>query len=209
MAAPRSLANSSLGQAGLDRVVSNQIVERLPNPSSKNLATRGLDSAMFRAERQQTFSPLQPRPWITNTTSSSSWRAFTIRSGGRLRAAEQALVHNRALVAWYSNRGVQIRRQLAYKPLQAQAGEPAGGQKQKLVLKRLADWLYDSDDVQRRKLKILVIDDEADQAGLDVSEGLSAPLRAADAILTGAGKPGGEGVCVPIWPTPRRLTPMS
>ena len=43
-------------------------------------------SAMFRAERQQTFSPLQPRPWITNTTSSSSWRAFTIRSGGRLRS---------------------------------------------------------------------------------------------------------------------------
>ena len=86
--------------------------------------------------------------------------------------AEQASCTIRALVAWYSNRGVQIRRQLAYKPLgRPRQASPAGGQKASLSWKRLADWLYDSDDVQRRKLKILVIDDEADQAGLDVSEG--------------------------------------
>lgn len=39
------------------------------------------------------------------------------------------------------------------------------------ILKRLADWLEETDDNYRRKVAVLVIDDEADQAGLDVSTG--------------------------------------
>lgn len=39
------------------------------------------------------------------------------------------------------------------------------------VLRKLADWLEDSEDATLRATSILVIDDEADQAGLDVAPG--------------------------------------
>ena len=39
------------------------------------------------------------------------------------------------------------------------------------VLRRLNDWLDGETDADRRRLRILVIDDEADQAGLDVGDG--------------------------------------
>ncbi len=45
--------------------------------------------------------------------------------------------------------------------------------KNKIVLKRLANWLEKSSDAERRSFKILVIDDEADQAGLNVADGLN------------------------------------
>ena len=166
------LANSSLGQAGLDRVdaTSNQIVERLPNRVQRISQHVVWYSAMFRAERQQTFSPLQPA-WITNTTSSSSWRAFTIRSGGRLRSEpNRPSCTIPSFGGVVQQPGVQIRRQLACKPLEPRQASPAGGQKAEAcpeASRRLAVRL------RRRpttKTKILVIGDEADQAGLDVSE---------------------------------------
>ncbi|MEQ1698539.1 MAG: Z1 domain-containing protein [Ilumatobacteraceae bacterium] len=43
--------------------------------------------------------------------------------------------------------------------------------KHSTILKRLADWLEGENDASLRRLAVLVIDDEADQAGLDVSTG--------------------------------------
>lgn len=41
------------------------------------------------------------------------------------------------------------------------------------ILRDLADWLGETNEARLRDLSVLVIDDEADQAGLDVSDGLS------------------------------------
>ena len=170
------LANSSLGQAGLDRVdaTSNQIVERLPNPSSKNLATRGLVLGHVQSGKTTNFLAVAAKAL------DHQYNVVIVLAGihNSLRRqtqerAEQALVHNPEL--WWRGTATGEFRSDGNSLTSHLAGPGRRAllvvKKQKLVLKRLADWLYDSDDVQRRKLKILVIDDEADQAGLDVSEG--------------------------------------
>jgi len=43
--------------------------------------------------------------------------------------------------------------------------------KHQTILRRLAEWLESESDASLRQLSVLVIDDEADQAGLDVSDG--------------------------------------
>ena len=177
--APRwSYARGQLGldEASLEKTdaVANEILARLRDPNASNRATRALVVGHVQSGKTTNFLSVAAK------AADAGYNLVIVLAGihNALRRQTQdravrTLVHKRDL--WWLGTAVGDFRSDG-NPLSTHLS--GGGKrgllvvkKNKAVLKRLADWLEESNDAARRDFKILVIDDEADQAGLDVAPG--------------------------------------
>lgn len=165
--------------------VADQIVARLANPRAEEIATRGL--VLGHVQSGKTTSYLS----VAAKAVDHGYHLVIILAGvhNSLRRQTQdravrTLVHKRdqwwlgTAVGDFQSDGNSLGSHLA--------GKTKRGllvvKKHADILRRLADWLEDESDHELRRRAVLVIDDEADQAGLDVSssgelEGVHKQLR--------------------------------
>lgn len=178
--APRwSHARKQLGldEASLQKTddVANAILARLRNPADSNRATRGLVLGHVQSGKTTSFLSVAAK------AADAGYNLIIVLAGihNSLRRQTQdravrTLVHKRNL--WWLGTSIGDFRPDGNPLASHLSGDAKRGllvvKKNKIVLKRLANWLETSSDAERRSFKILVIDDEADQAGLNVADGL-------------------------------------
>lgn len=154
--------------------VADQIVARLGNPLSDNITTRGLVLGHVQSGKTTSFLSVAAKAL------DNEYDLVIVLAGvhNSLRRQTQdravrTLVHKPKL--WWlgtdeSDFSPTVNRLAGYL-----AGDGMRGllvvKKHSKVLEKLATWLERESDADLRKKAILVIDDEADQAGLDVSRG--------------------------------------
>lgn len=165
-----------LPDAVVDRTseVSDDIVRRLANPRAADIRTRGLVLGHVQSGKTTNFLAVAAK------AADAGYDLIIVLAGvhNSLRRQTQkraanALVDKRDLwwlgteIGDFSPDGNPLGSHLA--------GDGKRGllvvKKNRTVLKKLADWLHDESDASLRRRAILIIDDEADQAGLDVSKG--------------------------------------
>lgn len=168
--------NLGLSAEVLDRTseVADQILARLGNPKAESITTRGLVLGYVQSGKTTSFLSVAAK------ATDNGYDLVIILAGvhNSLRRQTQdravrTLVHKSDL--WwlgtatgdFTNDGNSLGSHLA--------GNGKRGllvvKKHPIILERLADWLEEERDQELRRRAILVIDDEADQAGLDVSTG--------------------------------------
>lgn len=154
--------------------VADEIVARLGNPLGEEITTRGLVLGHVQSGKTTSFLSVAAKALDDdyNLVIILAGVHNSLRRQTQDRAA-RTLVHKKDLwwlgtaVGDFRNDGNTLSSKIR-----------ADGQRGLLVVKkhatildRLATWLEEEDDNSLRSLAILVIDDEADQAGLDVSKG--------------------------------------
>lgn len=154
--------------------VTDQIVARLGNPRHGPINTRGL--VLGHVQSGKTTSYLS----VAAKAADAGYDLIIILAGvhNSLRRqtqdrAARILVHNNSL--WWLGTAVGDFRSDGNGLSSHLAGHGKRGllvvKKHATILQRLAEWLEEESDVALLRLAVLVIDDEADQAGLDVSSG--------------------------------------
>ena len=154
--------------------VSDEILARLGNPMSSQITTRGLVVGHVQSGKTTSFLSVAAKAL------DNRYDLVIILSGvhNSLRRQTQdrayrTLVHNPA--RWWVGTRLTDFKEDGNSLSAHLAGHGKRGllvvKKHKTILKRLADWLDEESDSSRRKKAILVIDDEADQAGLNVAKG--------------------------------------
>lgn len=154
--------------------VADQIVARLGNPLGKNITTRGLVMGHVQSGKTTNFLSVAAKA-LDNEYDLVIVLAGvhnSLRRQTQNRAA-RTLVHKPGL--WWLGTQLSDFRPDG-NPLEAHlAGDGKRGllvvKKHSTVLEKLAEWLEKTSDAKLREIAILVIDDEADQAGLDVGRG--------------------------------------
>lgn len=168
-------------QLGLDdaavaktSAVADEILARLANPKGANITTRGLVLGHVQSGKTTSFLSVAAKALDSHydLVIILSGVHNSLRRQTQVRAA-RTLVHNPSL--WWLGTALND-----FKPDgNALSSHLAGNGKRGLlvvkkrsdILKKLANWLESESDASLRKLAVLVIDDEADQAGLDVAKG--------------------------------------
>lgn len=152
--------------------VADEILARLSSPLSPSITTRGLVLGHVQSGKTTSFLSVAAK------AADVGYDLIVVLAGvhNSLRRqtqdrAARTLVHKRSL--WWLGTAVGDFKQDGNSLATHLAGRGKRGllvvKKHSTILRRLADWLEDESDASLRKIKILVIDDEADQAGLDVS----------------------------------------
>ena len=171
--AKKQLGLDDLSVASISRVA-DEIVARLANPRGANIATRGLVLGHVQSGKTTSFLSVAAKAL------DSRYDLVIILSGvhNSLRRQTQnrsarTLVHRPNL--WWLGTALNDFRPDGNSLSSHLAGHGKRGllvvKKRADILARLADWLEAESDSNLRKLAVLVIDDEADQAGLDVAKG--------------------------------------
>jgi hypothetical protein len=154
--------------------VADEILARLGNPLASEIKTRGLVLGHVQSGKTTSFLSVAAKALdndydlvIILAGVHNSLRRQTQNRSAR------TLVHKRSL--WWLGTEVADFRSDG-NPLSSHlAGDGKRGllvvKKNSRILERLANWLEQMSDAELRETAILVIDDEADQAGLDVAKG--------------------------------------
>jgi hypothetical protein len=173
-----SFAKKRLGldEAAVARTsrIADEILARLANPRGKSITTRGLVLGHVQSGKTTSFLSVAAKAL------DSRYDLVIILSGvhNSLRRqtqnrAARTLVHNPSL--WWLGTALNDFRPDGNSLSSHLAGNGKRGllvvKKRADILQKLATWLEKETDAALRKLAILVIDDEADQAGLDVAKG--------------------------------------
>lgn len=174
-----SYAKSMLGLSPVasDRIgaTADRILARLSAPWSRDIRSRGLVLGHVQSGKTTSFLSVAAK------AADAGYHLVIILAGvhNSLRRqtqnrAARTLVHKRDL--WWLGTAVSDFRPDGNSLATHLSGPGKRGllvvKKHQTILGRLAEWLEDENDASLRDLSILVIDDEADQAGLDVSDGL-------------------------------------
>lgn len=168
-------------QLGLDdaavaktSAVADEILARLANPLGTNITTRGLVLGHVQSGKTTSFLSVAAKALDSHydLVIILSGVHNSLRRQTQVRAA-RTLVHNPAL--WWLGTALNDFRPDGNALSSHLAGNGKRGllvvKKRSDILKKLANWLESESDASLRKLAVLVIDDEADQAGLDVAKG--------------------------------------
>ena len=168
-------------QLGLDdaavaktSTVADEILARLANPLGTNITTRGLVLGHVQSGKTTSFLSVAAKALDSHydLVIILSGVHNSLRRQTQVRAA-RTLVHNPAL--WWLGTALNDFRPDGNALSSHLAGNGKRGllvvKKRSDILKKLANWLESESDASLRKLAVLVIDDEADQAGLDVAKG--------------------------------------
>ena len=161
---------------GADQV-SSEILRLIGRPDRPSITTRGLVLGHVQSGKTTNFLSVAAK------ATDNGYHLVIVLAGvhNSLRRqtqnrAERVLVHNRPL--WWCGTKVGDFVSDGNPPSTHLAGPGKRGllvvKKHPTILRRLADWLEDESAGRLSELSILVVDDEADQAGLDVS---SSPER--------------------------------
>lgn len=154
--------------------VADEILARLANPLGTSINTRGLVLGHVQSGKTTSFLSVAAKALdhrydlviILSGVHNSLRRQTQNR-------ASRTLVHNQAF--WWLGTALNDFRPDGNSLSSHLAGDAKRGllvvKKHATILERLADWLELESDDSLRKLAVLVIDDEADQAGLDVARG--------------------------------------
>ncbi|MEP1123398.1 MAG: Z1 domain-containing protein [Ilumatobacter sp.] len=152
----------------------DQIVARLGNPLAENITTRGLVLGHVQSGKTTSFLAVAAKA-LDNDYDLVIVLAG-VHNSLRRQTQERAvrtLVHKPE--HWWLGTAVGDFRPDGNSLSSHLAGNGKRGllvvKKHSTILCKLADWLEKESDAALRKLAVLVIDDEADQAGLDVSTG--------------------------------------
>lgn len=171
-----SFARSRLGLPAdvVDKTskVADEILARLASPRADDITTRGLVLGHVQSGKTTSFLSVAAK------AADVGYDLVIVLAGvhNSLRRqtqdrAARTLVHKRDL--WWLGTAVGDFRRDGNSLGTHLSGHGKRGllvvKKHSTILRRLADWLEEESDASLRKLKVLVIDDEADQAGLDVS----------------------------------------
>ena len=155
--------------------VSSEILKLIGSPERGSITTRGLVLGHVQSGKTTNFLSVAAK------AADNGYDLVIILAGmhNSLRRqtqnrAERALVHQQKL--WWSGTRVGDFITDGNPPASHLAGNGKRGllvvKKNSVILRRLADWLETESSSDRSRLSVLVIDDEADQAGLDVTAGL-------------------------------------
>lgn len=168
-------------QLGLDddavartSAVADQILARLANPSGSTIATRGLVLGHVQSGKTTSFLSVAAKALDRryDLVIILSGVHNSLRRQTQERAA-RTLVHNESL--WWLGTALNDFRPDGNSLSSHLAGPGKRGllvvKKRADILGKLATWLESESDAALRRMAILVIDDEADQAGLDVASG--------------------------------------
>ena len=168
-------------QLGLDdaavaktSAVADEILARLANPLGTDITTRGLVLGHVQSGKTTSFLSVAAKALDSryDLVIILSGVHNSLRRQTQVRAA-RTLVHNPAL--WWLGTALNDFRPDGNALSSHLAGNGKRGllvvKKRSDILKKLANWLESESDASLRKLAVLVIDDEADQAGLDVAKG--------------------------------------
>lgn len=158
---------------GVDQV-SSEILRLIGRPNRPSITTRGLVLGHVQSGKTTNFLSVAAK------AADNGYGLVIVLAGvhNSLRRqtqdrAEKVLIHNRPL--WWCGTKVGDFVNDGNPPSTHLAGHGKRGllvvKKHPTVLRRLADWLENESERQLSELSVLVIDDEADQAGLDVSSG--------------------------------------
>jgi len=154
--------------------VADEILARLSNPNGEAITTRGLVLGHVQSGKTTSFLSVAAK------AADNDYDLIIILAGvhNSLRRQTQdrafrTLVHKEEL--WWVGTAVGDFRPDGNSLSSHLAGHGKRGllvvKKHSTILRKLANWLEKERDDSLRRLAILVIDDEADQAGLDVSKG--------------------------------------
>ena len=154
--------------------VADQIVARLGNPLADDITTRGL--VLGHVQSGKTTSFLSVAAKALDNDYDLVIVLAGVHNSLRRQTQERAvrtLVHKPE--HWWLGTAVGDFRPDGNSLSSHLAGDGKRGllvvKKHSTILRKLADWLEKESDAALRELAVLVIDDEADQAGLDVSTG--------------------------------------
>ena len=154
--------------------VADEIVARLGNPLAEEITTRGL--VLGHVQSGKTTSFLSVAAKALDNDYDLVIVLAGVHNSLRRQTQERAvrtLVHKRE--HWWLGTAVGDFRPDGNSLSSHLAGDGKRGllvvKKHSTILEKLADWLESENDAALRRLAVLVIDDEADQAGLDVSTG--------------------------------------
>lgn len=154
--------------------VADQIVARLGNPLGSDITTRGLVLGHVQSGKTTSFLSVAAKALDNDYDLVIVLAGVhnSLRRQTQDRAA-RTLVHKRRL--WWLGTEISDFKPDGNHLSSHLAGDGKRGllvvKKHSTVLRKLGDWLERTSDAERRDMAILVIDDEADQAGLDVSRG--------------------------------------
>ncbi len=154
--------------------VADEILARLGNPRGEAITTRGLVLGYVQSGKTTSFLSVAAK------AADNGYDLIIVLAGvhNSLRRqtqdrAARTLIHNPSL--WWIGTAVADFKPDGNSLSSHLAGNGKRGllvvKKHPTILERLADWLEAESDSTLRQLAVLVIDDEADQAGLDVSTG--------------------------------------
>ena len=152
--------------------VADEILARLSNPLGDSITTRGLVLGHVQSGKTTNFLSVAAK------AADNGYHLIIVLAGvhNSLRRQTQdravrTLVHNPEL--WWLGTAVSDFRDDGNSVASHLVGTAKRGllvvKKHSVILERLANWLERESDGSLRRLAVLVIDDEADQAGLDVS----------------------------------------
>lgn len=154
--------------------VSDEILARLGNPKARSITTRGL--VLGHVQSGKTTSFLSVAAKATDNHYDLVIVLAGVHNSLRRQTQDRAartLVHKKDL--WWQGTVTGDFRADGNSLSSHLSGNGKRGllvvKKHQTILRRLADWLEDESDASLRSRAVLVIDDEADQAGLDVSKG--------------------------------------
>jgi len=154
--------------------VSDEILARLGNPKDASITTRGL--VLGHVQSGKTTSFLSVAAKATDDHYDLVIVLAGVHNSLRRQTQDRAartLVHKKDL--WWQGTVTGDFRADGNSLSSHLSGHGKRGllvvKKHQTILRRLADWLEAESDESLRKRAVLVIDDEADQAGLDVSKG--------------------------------------
>lgn len=154
--------------------VADEILARLANPMGRNIATRGLVLGHVQSGKTTSFLSVAAKALDRryDLVIILSGVHNSLRRQTQERAA-RTLVHNAGL--WWLGTALNDFRPDGNSLSSHLAGNGKRGllvvKKRADILGKLATWLDRESDADLRRMAILVIDDEADQAGLDVASG--------------------------------------
>lgn len=154
--------------------VADEIVAKLADPASEDITTRGLVLGYVQSGKTTNYLSVAAK------AADAGYSLIIVLAGvhNSLRRQTQdraydALIHKAAY--WWSGTKLGDFRSDGNPPSSHLSGNSKRGllvvKKHKTILSRLANWLESESDSFLRRHAVLVIDDEADQAGLDVSSG--------------------------------------
>lgn len=154
--------------------VSDEILARLGNPKGPSITTRGL--VLGHVQSGKTTSFLSVAAKATDNDYDLVIVLAGVHNSLRRQTQDRAartLVHKKDL--WWQGTVTGDFRADGNSLSSHLSGHGKRGllvvKKHQTILRRLADWLEEESDASLRSRAVLVIDDEADQAGLDVSRG--------------------------------------
>ena len=178
-ASPRwAYAKANLGLDGPEvekiSLAADEILARLADPTGEVIASRGLVVGHVQSGKTTSFLSVAAKALDNryDLVIILSGVHNSLRRQTQDRAA-RTLVHNPSL--WWLGTAVSDFKSDGNSLGSHLAGDAKRGllvvKKHSGILRNLADWMEKESDASLRRLAILVIDDEADQAGLDVARG--------------------------------------